>query len=46
MRRGNGEEDAPLEWRAPSTSLSEIKKLTSSQAVADQADWKAFGVKP
>src|SRR5215216_5276584 len=29
MQYGNSEEDAPLEWRAPSASPSEIKKLTA-----------------
>src|SRR4051794_27931123 len=31
MQCGSSEEDAPLEWRAPSASPSEIKKFTTSQ---------------
>ena len=31
MRCCNSEEDAPLEWRAPSAASSEIEKLTTSQ---------------
>jgi hypothetical protein len=31
MQCSNREEDAPLEWRAPSASPSLIKKLTNSE---------------
>jgi catechol 2,3-dioxygenase-like lactoylglutathione lyase family enzyme len=31
MQHGNSEESAPLEWRAPSASPSQIKSLTTSQ---------------